>query len=325
MGNFEKLVVLTVLFLSAIVLAISLNDGKKKAEHGSPMDLGRQASLDPASRAASGDTRRPGQATNQRDLLLSTEVLPEASAPRGASEAVLPRGRDGRAPILVVTGGLRKAGLDDYMVYTAAAEDTWTALSERFYGSGRHVSLLRHANEDMVSPTAGETILVPVYDFSSEAGRRAPLTPAARPGAAPQESASYASAQRPTIERPQPATGSSTPVAAQDPGPGVSGATRAGQAAGADLSTVTEVTVGPGDSLSGIALRVYGSAARWNVLYEANRSVLRSPDWLQVGTRLSVPRGAALQALQSASAAPASGAGDQSVASGAGDKKGKVR
>lgn len=319
MGNFEKLVVLTVLFLSAIVLAISLNDGKKKAEHGSPMDLARQTSPDPAAPAEGADARRaPGQATSQRDLLLSTEVMPEPSMSRGAFEAVLPRERDGRTPILVATSGLRKAGLDDYMVYTAAAEDTWTALSERFYGSGRHVSLLRHANEDMVSPTAGETILVPVYDFSSEAGRRAPLLPGTRLGAASEEAGQASGAPRPSIERPQPAAGSATPVAAQDPG---AGGARSAQATGADLSTATEVVVGPGDSLSGIALRVYGSAARWNVLYEANRSVLRSPDWLQVGTRLTVPRGAALQALQSTVSATA----DEGVASSEPEKKGKVR
>lgn len=50
-------------------------------------------------------------------------------------------------------------------------------------------------------------------------------------------------------------------------------------------------TVRPGDSLSGIALRIMGSADRWQQLYEFNRNAIDDPDTIQVGTVLKVPTG----------------------------------
>ncbi len=49
------------------------------------------------------------------------------------------------------------------------------------------------------------------------------------------------------------------------------------------------VTVQSGDSLSSIAKRVYGSATKWRLIYEANRSKLTAPDALKVGMVLKVP------------------------------------
>ncbi len=46
-----------------------------------------------------------------------------------------------------------------------------------------------------------------------------------------------------------------------------------------------------GDTLSGIASKVLGSAARFDELYEANRDVLESPDRLRLGQRLRIPNG----------------------------------
>lgn len=306
MGNFEKLVVLTVLFLSAIVLAISLNDGDKKAAKGSPME--RVLAGAPASTETARGAGRPASEAGP-GVLLSTEVVPATTglpARPSAGPALPTADRDGRAPLLRSTEGLRKAGLDDYMVYTAVTDDTWTALSERFYGSGRHVSLLRHANEDMVSPIADETILVPVYDFTSEAGQRAPLAPET------------------TLAERAPAR----PALREESAPRTSERPAATTVLGGDLTDATKVTVGPGDSLSGIALRVYGSAARWNVLYEANRGVLKSPDWLTVGTELVVPRGAELQAVTqraAASAPVATAERSGGEAEGTSTSKGKVR
>ncbi len=50
-------------------------------------------------------------------------------------------------------------------------------------------------------------------------------------------------------------------------------------------------TVRPGDSLSAIALRIMGSADRWQQLYELNRNAIDNPDAIQVGTVLKVPTG----------------------------------
>ena len=48
-------------------------------------------------------------------------------------------------------------------------------------------------------------------------------------------------------------------------------------------------TVRPGDTLSSIAQRFYGSTADWRVLYQANRSVIHDPDVIFPGEVLNVP------------------------------------
>ena len=282
MGNFEKLVVLTVLFLSAIVLAISLNDGKKKGERNSPLGAARtQQEQEKDAGVQAAEKRNNG-------LLLNTEITPGA-APSGPAktanklEAKPQRSADGRLRILSSDDGLRSAGIEDYKVYTAADGDTWAGLSERFYDSGRYVSLLRHANEDMMRPLEGEAVLVPVYDFAEEAGKRAPLTPEVRVS----NTASELEESKPLRRE------SSSESAAYERAP----ATTTTNVATLDLTGVSEYEVRPGDSLSGIAQKVYGSGSRWNVIFEANRNLLKSPDWLQVGMTLAIPRGERLQSL----------------------------
>jgi len=47
--------------------------------------------------------------------------------------------------------------------------------------------------------------------------------------------------------------------------------------------------VKPGETLSAIALRCYGSAAEWRTIFNANRSRLRRPSDLRSGMRLVIP------------------------------------
>ncbi len=47
--------------------------------------------------------------------------------------------------------------------------------------------------------------------------------------------------------------------------------------------------VAEGDSLSRISLRYYGTAARWQEIYEANRNELRGANTLRLGQRLRIP------------------------------------
>ena len=51
-----------------------------------------------------------------------------------------------------------------------------------------------------------------------------------------------------------------------------------------------EYTIRYGDTLSGIADRLLGSPTRYRELYDANRDRIASPDRLQVGTTIRVPR-----------------------------------
>ena len=48
-------------------------------------------------------------------------------------------------------------------------------------------------------------------------------------------------------------------------------------------------TVGPGDSLGSFALRYYGDMSRYTTIFDANRTILSSPDSLRVGQRLVIP------------------------------------
>jgi LysM repeat protein len=48
-------------------------------------------------------------------------------------------------------------------------------------------------------------------------------------------------------------------------------------------------TVRPGDTLTSIAQRFYGSPARWTWLFQANRSVIKNPDVIFAGEVLDVP------------------------------------
>ena len=44
-----------------------------------------------------------------------------------------------------------------------------------------------------------------------------------------------------------------------------------------------------GDSLTRISVRYYGSGARWQEIYDANREVLKGENALRPGQRLKIP------------------------------------
>jgi LysM repeat protein len=61
-------------------------------------------------------------------------------------------------------------------------------------------------------------------------------------------------------------------------------------------------TVKPGDTLSLIAQRFYGSPARWQWLYQANRSVIKNPNVIEPGQVLNVPYESSAHSTSSAPA-----------------------
>ena len=48
-------------------------------------------------------------------------------------------------------------------------------------------------------------------------------------------------------------------------------------------------TVVEGDTLSGIAKRMYGQASAWKRIYDANREVIDDPDLIYPGQNLRIP------------------------------------
>ena len=53
--------------------------------------------------------------------------------------------------------------------------------------------------------------------------------------------------------------------------------------------TIESYTVKAGDTLSVIAEKVYGDAAKFDVIFEANKDILSSADDIKVGQELKIP------------------------------------
>ena len=53
--------------------------------------------------------------------------------------------------------------------------------------------------------------------------------------------------------------------------------------------TVKSYTVKAGDTLSVIAEKIYGDAAKFEVIFEANKDILKSADDIKVGQELKIP------------------------------------
>jgi nucleoid-associated protein YgaU len=49
-------------------------------------------------------------------------------------------------------------------------------------------------------------------------------------------------------------------------------------------------TIQKGDTLSKIAKRHYGDAARWTALFEANKDIIKNPDLIYPGQVLKLPQ-----------------------------------
>jgi nucleoid-associated protein YgaU len=53
--------------------------------------------------------------------------------------------------------------------------------------------------------------------------------------------------------------------------------------------TVKSYTVKAGDTLSVIAEKIYGDAAKFEVIFEANKDILKSANDIKVGQELKIP------------------------------------
>ena len=255
MGNLEKLAVLIVLFLSAVVLAVSLSDTEPVPE-GSPFETAGAAQHEPQGETGTRVVVNTPKATRTEP---STAPAPErpaglpamldADASGGVLSGLVPSGgASAERGILTSTRGLRPSFIDAYMEYTVEEGDSWAALARRFYADERYLSSLKIANDDLAELRAGTKILVPVHDLAAEAESR---------------------------DRLEPVENRAVPEALERP---------------ARTITAGETyTVVSGDNLSTIAFKVYGSGARWAEIFEANRDKLESPDWLSVGMELFIP------------------------------------
>lgn len=146
---------------------------------------------------------------------------------------------------------IRPLAQDEYVIQEG---DTFESIAERKYGSRAYAALLIKAN-----PTVKPTAL--------RVGRKISVPPK------PEDSA--------RAEAPAPVRADEPPAAAArvaEPLP----------AAPAPAGPRTYV-VQPGDTLSGISLKVYNTSRHWEKLYEANRDKISDPSVMVVGTKLTVP------------------------------------
>lgn len=303
MGNLEKLAVLFLLFSVITILAVTLGGDSKDAAESDPITVamermargGEDASGDfaptdsaaedslasrgeipaeeaPDSAALSGWTaarvaesdRSPGLRSSTpraADLLLDASTAMPASLTRGAARGrVEEEESSAEKRILGNLRGLRPSASSDYMEYRVQEGDTWAGLAQRFYRNGRYTRNLRLANEGLDDLRVGHGILVPVFDHLVESGKRAPLRPVPI-------GATFDSNAKPLSK--------STP--------------RPGQARRSPPTQPEIYEIREGDNLSKISLLFFGTPSRWPEIYESNRGLLESADWLELGTRLTIP------------------------------------
>jgi nucleoid-associated protein YgaU len=263
MGRLEKIVVLTVLFLVAVILAVSLNrDSTIAAPQESMLADASDAVVPggalgtppggpvqtPAAQPPVAGGVPPGALSSSVDNPTPAQNAPAtapqspgiAPAPQPTHESAVISPAPGAAapavPLVTSTAGLEPSLVPDLMLYTWQAGDTFTKVADRYFASRLEVGKLRAANEgrNEADIAVGEKIFVPVKGVES----------AARLG--------------------------------RD-------SSAAGQREGGFY------VVKSGDILGKIAQETYGSAAKWRRIYEANQDVLSSPDALKVGMRLRIP------------------------------------
>ena len=56
------------------------------------------------------------------------------------------------------------------------------------------------------------------------------------------------------------------------------------------VSEAQEYTIVGGDSLSKIAKHFYGDAMKWKIIYEANKAIIKDPDMIHPGQKITIPK-----------------------------------
>lgn len=252
MAKVEKFVVLTVLFVIAVVLVVSLSSDN-------PLDKENAAKLGekPAAKA---------EATDGTSTLLSVNVQPTApaatpeAAPVAAPVAVPPAAPAVTLPagsLLKTSEGLSASFDDKRLFYTWQQGDGWVKLAERLYGNGAKFSLLKNANEGRDDIQPGEKILVPIFDVETMAAAPEQAAPSAQPAAQP---------------------------AAKPAAKSTKGAKKEALMTGGKIHEVKK-----GESLWKIAKSELGDGNRWKEIYELNKDQMKSPEAVRLGMKLKLP------------------------------------
>ncbi len=288
MGKVEKVIVLSVLFLIALILVVSLTvddplDKSRVVEAGAPKGRPAGAVQTAGEIAAAPDAAKaPGA--------LSTQITPPTGAtgletslapsPTPIDPLSIPAGTAGQAPepallgaspqtgalgfpagapglpagaLLKTLDGLQDSILTDMKLYTWKENDTYRAIAQKYYGDWKKFTVLRRSNEGRNDVQPGENIFVPVFDSD-------PVAPVA--GTA--KGAKVATD----------ASGKSDPSAKKG----------AARTTGGKVHIVKE-----GESLWKIAKTELGNGGRWEEIYELNKDVIPASKALHAGQSLRIP------------------------------------
>lgn len=259
MGNFEKLVVLTVLFLAVIILGVSVHQASEtellddplannvEEVAAKPQEKPVKETTSPENAMLSSLTDRGNRAEPKNEVVERPDFSKPTDAPQNntakkpESKPSQPAAKRG---LLLTTESLVEPMFgNDYMVYTWKSGDNAVALAEKYYGDRNMRDLILLSNEgSQFRP--GDQINMPIRDLRTAAGQR----PAKDPVPA-----------HPVTERPETA------------------------------GKVVMYTVKDGDSLWGIAKEAYGKGTEWEKIYKANLDVMKSENDIKAGMQLRLP------------------------------------
>lgn len=264
MGKVEKVIVLSVLFVIALILVVSVTvddplDKTKVADvGGKPAPAVAQAQVQPAGPAvlstqvqptAGAALADPGKAVQPAPAAPSVAPAPSATSPAASG---LPSGT-----LLKRSDGLTDSMMPNMKLYTWKEGDNWRRLANDYYGDWRCAEVLKRNNEGRMDVQPGETVFVPVF-ADDRAYSAAPAPEPAKDDTAAQ-SGKKKSDKGAVAAKAEPKSGGKLHV------------------------------VKAGESLWKIAKAELGDGNRWKEIYEANREVLSSPEAIQKGMRLRIP------------------------------------
>lgn len=273
MGKVEKVIVLSVLFLVAAILVVSVTVDD-------PLDKTNVVEAG-AKKGAAVVAQNPAPATNAP--LLNTTVQPQAQpsaapvaqqpvnqapvvaqapaqpAPTASAQPAAPTLPPGA--LLKHVDGLQDSWFPELKLYTWKEGDTWRALANTYYGDWQRLDVLKRHNEGRMDVAPGETVFIPVFA---------------------DERAATAAAQAP-VDAPATSTKAEPKSVAKNAPKG-----KSEKAAPAPSGKKFHV-VASGESLWKIAKAELGDGNRWKEIYEANRDVLAKPESIKKGMRLRLP------------------------------------
>ncbi|MCY2961574.1 MAG: LysM peptidoglycan-binding domain-containing protein [Planctomycetota bacterium] len=285
MGKVEKVIVLSVLFLVALILVVTVTvddpldktnvveAGAKKgapavaqAPAGNPAAPLLNTTIQPTAQPVAGPAVTPTTAP-------AAPVVQQPAAPASGAAAVpapqtpvvagptLPPGA-----LLKKVDGLQDSWFPDLKLYTWKEGDTWRGIADTYYGDWQRLDVLKRHNEGRMDVQPGESVFVPVF-----ADERAMAAAKAAPGEAAEPAKDVVAKSDAKSSTKSGSKGKAEPKAPA-------------KASGKKFHTVAS-----GESLWKIAKTELGDGNRWQEIYDANRDLLAKPESIKKGMRLRIP------------------------------------